>query len=75
MVRAGGFEPPRSFEHGHLKTARLPFRHARNASKRTNVDSPDFGPDSASSVAGRLVTRSEEELGLGQRLLARGMDD
>ena len=31
VVRAGGFEPPRSFEHGHLKTARLPFRHARNA--------------------------------------------
>lgn len=29
-VRAEGLEPPRSFEHGHLKTARLPFRHARS---------------------------------------------
>lgn len=38
MVRAGGFEPPRSFEHGHLKTARLPFRHARNGVDRTNVN-------------------------------------
>ena len=41
MVRAGGFEPPRSFEHGHLKTARLPFRHARNGSDRTNLRMSD----------------------------------
>lgn len=29
MVRAGGVEPPRAYTHCHLKTARLPFRHAR----------------------------------------------
>ena len=28
-VRAEGFEPSRSFEHRHLKPARMPFRHAR----------------------------------------------
>lgn len=38
MVRAGGVEPPRSFEHGHLKTARMPFRHARN-----DADPTDYG--------------------------------
>lgn len=31
MVRAEGLEPTRSYEHGHLKPARLPFRHARRA--------------------------------------------
>ncbi len=28
-MRAEGFEPPRSFEHQHLKLACLPFHHAR----------------------------------------------
>src|ERR1700761_3019220 len=28
-VRAEGLEPSRSFEHRHLKPARMPFRHAR----------------------------------------------
>lgn len=32
MVRAGGVEPPRAYTHCHLKTARLPFRHARRQS-------------------------------------------
>ena len=32
MVRAGGVEPPRAYTHCHLKTARLPFRHARKQS-------------------------------------------
>jgi len=31
MVREGGLEPPRPFEHWHLKPARLPFRHLRLA--------------------------------------------
>ena len=31
-VRAGGVEPPRAYTHCHLKTARLPFRHARRQS-------------------------------------------
>ena len=31
-VRAGGVEPPRAYTHCHLKTARLPFRHARKQS-------------------------------------------
>ena len=26
---SGGVEPPRAYTHCHLKTARLPFRHAR----------------------------------------------
>ena len=30
-VRAEGLEPSRSFEHRHLKPARMPFRHARGA--------------------------------------------
>jgi len=29
LVREGGLEPPRPFEHWHLKPARLPFRHSR----------------------------------------------
>jgi hypothetical protein len=29
VVREGGLEPPRPFEHWHLKPARLPFRHSR----------------------------------------------
>ena len=29
FVRAEGVEPSRAFAHCHLKTARLPFRHAR----------------------------------------------
>jgi len=29
MVREGGLEPPRPYEHWHLKPARLPFRHSR----------------------------------------------
>lgn len=29
-VRAEGLEPSRSFEHRHLKPARMPFRHARS---------------------------------------------
>ena len=32
LVRAGGVEPPRAYTHCHLKTARLPFRHARRQS-------------------------------------------
>lgn len=57
MVRAGGFEPPRSFEHGHLKTARLPFRHARNA---TDVIVSISG---MSEPAAALRTRAEGLLG------------
>jgi hypothetical protein len=34
-VRAEGFEPSRSFEHGHLKPACLPFHHARKLHERT----------------------------------------
>ncbi len=38
----GGIRTPRSFEHGHLKTARLPFRHARNGGvDRTNLNTSD----------------------------------
>ncbi len=29
VVREGGLEPPRPYEHWHLKPARLPFRHSR----------------------------------------------
>ena len=29
VVREGGLEPPRPFDHWHLKPARLPFRHSR----------------------------------------------
>ena len=29
LVREGGLEPPRPYEHWHLKPARLPFRHSR----------------------------------------------
>ena len=28
LVSEGGLEPPRPFEHWHLKPARLPFRHS-----------------------------------------------
>jgi hypothetical protein len=28
VVGEGGLEPPRPFEHWHLKPARLPFRHS-----------------------------------------------
>ena len=29
LVGEGGLEPPRPYEHWHLKPARLPFRHSR----------------------------------------------
>ncbi len=38
MVRAGGVEPPRAYTHCHLKTARLPFRHARRQSISLHLD-------------------------------------
>ncbi len=38
MVRAGGVEPPRAYTHCHLKTARLPFRHARRQSISLHPD-------------------------------------
>ena len=34
-MQAEGLEPSRSFEHRHLKPARMPFRHARAPSDRT----------------------------------------
>ena len=36
-VRAGGVEPPRAYTHCHLKTARLPFRHARRQSTNLHL--------------------------------------
>lgn len=38
IVRAGGLEPPRAYAHCHLKTARLPFRHARRQSISLHLD-------------------------------------
>ena len=37
LVRAGGVEPPRAYTHCHLKTARLPFRHARRQSTNLHL--------------------------------------
>ena len=39
-VRAGGVEPPRAYTHCHLKTARLPFRHARRQSTNLHLFTP-----------------------------------
>ena len=36
-VRVGGVEPPRAYTHCHLKTARLPFRHARRQSTNLHL--------------------------------------
>jgi hypothetical protein len=37
IVRAEGLEPSRSFEHRHLKPARMPFRHARASASQTTA--------------------------------------
>jgi site-specific DNA recombinase len=37
LVRLRGFEPPRPFGHGHLKTACLPFHHSRETEELSST--------------------------------------
>ena len=60
-VRAEGFEPSRSFEHRHLKPARMPFRHARSVPivpPRSRADSSAALPNLAPNRREALSTNS-----------------
>ena len=73
-MRAGGFEPPRSFEHGHLKTARLPFRHARNGSDRINLSTSDRFPRLPSAEE-RTEVRPKDSVSIYRKAATARLDE
>jgi hypothetical protein len=74
-VRAGGFEPPRSLEHGHLKTARLPFRHARNGPHAIKLTCQSRPLESALTGREGLSLRSAQDFDIVRRLIEDGWND
>jgi hypothetical protein len=78
-VRAEGLEPTRSFEHRHLKPARLPFRHARALSDPTAVDQRRLVGYAAllglKLTKGSVDVRPAEQFDAARRLIAAGVND
>jgi DNA-binding transcriptional regulator of glucitol operon len=75
-VRAEGLEPSRSFEHRHLKPARMPFRHARKPHERTAFallsSCPRRRPTTSGYFLGMSTTRRRRLALIALVILAAG---
>ena len=63
MVRAGGVEPPRAYTHCHLKTARLPFRHARRQSTNLHQNLRNLKSACRAAIFRRKIQAARREEG------------
>ena len=63
MVRAGGVEPPRAYTHCHLKTARLPFRHARRQSTSLHQNLRNLKSACRAAIFRRKIQAARREEG------------
>ena len=63
MVRAGGVEPPRAYTHCHLKTARLPFRHARRQSTNLHQNPRNLKSACRAAIFRRKIQAARREEG------------
>ena len=63
MVRAGGVEPPRAYTHCHLKTARLPFRHARRQSTNLHQNLCNLKSACRAAIFRRKIQAARREEG------------
>ena len=63
MVRAGGVEPPRAYTHCHLKTARLPFRHARRQSTNLHQNLRNLKSACRAAIFRRKIQAARHEEG------------
>ena len=63
LVRAGGVEPPRAYTHCHLKTARLPFRHARRQSTNLHQNPRNLKSACRAAIFRRKIQAARREEG------------